>query len=414
MWKTVSEDCNLACDYCYYSRTGGSLPSGVHRIGAPVWKKFLREYMAYCGGTPLNPGVAAFAWQGGEPLLAGLKFFEEVVSDQAQYAHPHTIISNAIQTNGTLITPAWAEFFKHYHFLVGVSLDGPEAIHDARRVTRTGLGSYRRVMRGIEHLRRAGVDFNILTVLHEHNIHQVGALFDFYRREGLSYVQCIPAMDFHAQEPHKPPRYVISPEDYGQFLCEAFDVWYHHGNPDISVRFFDNILARYLGEEPELCILRARCPTTLIIEPNGEVYPCDFYISDDYTVGNVGMDGLDTILQNATYQRFLHQKAILPRACQTCEWLAICHGGCPRNRAEQRWTETETGVDVDYFCGSYQQVYRYGHERMANLAQTLKARRLSEYKKSGGQLPGRNDVCLCGSGKKFKKCCGLLETMDTL
>lgn len=412
MWKTVSEDCNLACDYCYYSRVGGKFGPQVNRIESWLLEKFIKEYMAYAHSEGASPGVASFVWQGGEPLLAGLEFFEEAVSYQAKYARPHTVISNAVQTNATLIDDRWAEFFKQYQFLVGVSLDGPEPIHDVRRVTRAGTGSYRRVMRGIEHLRRTGVDFNILTVLHDQNIHRVTELFQFYRHEGFHYVQFIPAMDFRAQETNQSPRYLISPEEYGQFLCEAFDVWYNHGNPNISVRFFDNILAMYVGEEAELCILRASCPTTLIIEQNGDVYPCDFYISDDYKVGNVGMDTLDTILQNAAYKRFLQKKPALPTPCQTCEWLSLCHGGCPRNRTEPRWMEEV--VDVDYFCSSYQQVYRYGHERMTKLAQTVKARRLREYKKSEGTLPDRNDLCICGSGKKFKKCCGPLEIIEML
>ncbi len=404
MWKTVSEDCNLACDYCYYSRVGGKIGPQINRIELPLLKKFIHEYMEYCQG-----GVASFAWQGGEPLLAGLRFFEDVVYYQAKYAHPHTTISNSVQTNATLINEDWARFFKQYDFLVGVSLDGTQPIHDVRRITRTGSGTYRRVLRGIDHLRNAQVDFNILTVLHEQNIRRALELFQFYRQEGFDYVQFIPAMDFRAQDPHKPPRYLISPQEYGQFLCEAFDLWYNDGNPDMSVRFFDNILARYVGEEAELCILRASCPTTLILEQNGDAYPCDFYINEDYRIGNVETDSLEAILEKMVYAQFLRKKPTLPTPCQTCEWLSLCHGGCPRNRGETRWVDG--AVDVDYFCSSYQQVYRYGHERIMRLAKNIKARRLTEYKRNGHKLPGRNDPCICGSGKKFKKCCEPLDSV---
>ncbi|MDU5951015.1 MAG: radical SAM protein, partial [Paenibacillus macerans] len=152
MWKTVSEDCNLACDYCYYSTCGGKPGPKINRIDSAILDKFIKDYMEH------SQGAANFAWQGGEPLLAGLEFFEEVVYRQALHAPPHTIISNSLQTNATLINDRWASFFKTYNFLIGVSLDGPKEIHDARRVTSNGKGSFDRVMAGIEHLRKHQVD----------------------------------------------------------------------------------------------------------------------------------------------------------------------------------------------------------------------------------------------------------------
>ncbi len=397
MWKTVSEDCNLACDYCYYSRVGGKIGPKVNRIESWILEKFIREYM-----TVSDKGAASFAWQGGEPLLAGLDFFREVVSLQAKYALPGTSISNALQTNATLVNPEWANFFKQYNFLVGVSLDGPREIHDARRVTRSGAGSYDRVMQGIGHLRAADVDFNILTVVHEGNVGRAQDLMEFYRREGFDYVQFIPAMDFRAQETGKPPSYLISAAQYGQFLCEAFDIWYNDGEPDMSVRFFDNILAVYLHQEAELCVHRKFCPTTLILEQNGDAYPCDFYISDEYKLGNVGENSLEEILGSLVHQKFLSKKPTLPVQCQTCEYLQLCHGGCPRNRV---WHEADDGVDPDYFCASYKQIYAYAHERMLEIAERVKRRMLNDHIRRGGKLPGRNDPCLCGSGRKYKKCC---------
>ena len=406
MWKTVSEDCNLACDYCYYSRVGGKIGPKVNRINSGVLEKFIREYMALS-----NRGVASFAWQGGEPLLAGLDFFQATVSLQAKYALPRTSISNALQTNATLIDSEWAQFFKLYHFLIGVSLDGPKEIHDARRVTRSGVGSYDRVMRGINHLRDAGVDFNILTVVHEGNVGHVRELMAFYKSEGFDYIQFIPAMDFRAQETGKPPRYLISPQEYGQFLCDAFDIWYHDGNPEISVRFFDNMLSVYLHQEAELCVHRKTCPTTLILEQNGDAYPCDFFISDEYKLGNIAENSLIEILGNMAHQKFLSMKPTLPEPCQTCEYLQLCHGGCPRNRV---WHEADDGVDPDYFCMSYKQIYAHAHERMIEIAQNVKRQVFQDHLNRGGKLPGRNDPCLCGSGKKFKKCCEPLRRAVTI
>lgn len=399
MWKTVSEACNLACDYCYYSRCGGQ-PKRIDRIESDVLHKFVKEYMA------LTKGVASFAWQGGEPLLAGLEFFQEVVAAQAKYAKPRTAISNALQTNATLINEHWAKFFKQYNFLIGVSLDGPKEIHDARRVTGTGRGSYDRVMRGISYLRDYDVDFNILCVVHEGNVNKAKELMTFYQQEGFSYLQFIPCMDFRAQETDKRPKYLITPEQYGNFMCDVFDFWYDDGYPSTSVRFFDNMLSVYVRREAELCSHRQMCPKTIILEQNGDAYPCDFYINDDYKIGNVAIDSLTDILNSPVYAKFLEKKPDLPDQCQSCEFLNLCYGGCPRNRS---WEETTGGVNPDYFCESYKQIYSYAHERMKKVAKKVKINWLQQYIQAGLKLPERNDPCICGSGKKFKKCCGALK-----
>lgn len=400
MWKTVSEDCNLACDYCYYSTCGGKPGRKINRIDSVILEKFVKEYMERSRGS------ATFAWQGGEPLLAGLDFFEEVVRLQATYAPRNTMISNSLQTNGTLITDKWASFLKKYNFLVGVSLDGPKEIHDARRFDSRGQGSFGRVMRGIEHLRRHRVDFNILTVVHKENVGKAAEMMRFFESEGFAFVQFIPCMDFRAQEINRPGVYDITPEEYGDFLCEAFDYWYNEGEPRTSIRFFDEMLNVYVHREPGLCIHRAACPQTIILEQNGDAFPCDFFINSDWKVGNVGTDSIDEILAHPLYDKFLKMKPNLPEPCQTCEWKKLCHGGCPRNR---EWSDDLLTSDVDYFCSSYKQVYSYGDERMKQLGDKVRARLFEQnvIRYFNGKLPERNDPCPCGSGRKYKRCCAI-------
>lgn len=396
MWKTVSEDCNLACDYCYYSRVSGKNGLKIHRIDSQLLEKFIKEYLVF------TKGIASFVWQGGEPLLAGLDFFEEVVRLQTKYALPNTIIQNAVQTNATLMNDAFALLFKKYHFLLGISIDGPKEIHDVHRVTRTGSGSFDRVMQGVQILRNIEVDFNVLTVLHEGNITRAEDLMEFYEQEGFDFVQFIPGMNFHAQETNEPPTYLITPYQYGEFLCKVFDLWYRDGEPIMSIRFFDNVLSVYLHQEAELCTHQQICPEMLILEPNGDAYPCDFFMSDSYKLGNVGSNDLEDILENAAYKKFADMKPRLPGKCTSCEYLSLCHGGCPRNRL---WDDRDNCVDADYFCEGYKRVYMYIHERMNHLAERIKGQRLREYIEAGGKLPERNAPCICGSGKKFKKCC---------
>lgn len=397
MWKTVSEDCNLACDYCYYSTCAGK-PDGVRRIDESLLETFIEAYMRASQGT------ASFAWQGGEPLLAGLPFFEKVVELQARYAPRGTMISNALQTNGTLITERWADFLKRYNFLVGVSLDGPAALHDQRRVDASGMGSHDRVMRGIRLLEKHQVDFNILTVVHKHNVRHARELIDYFRAEGFHYLQFIPCMDFRSQQVNQPGRYEITPAEYGDFLCEVFDLWYEQGKPRTSIRFFDNLLQAYLNLEAELCVHRSSCPASLVLEQNGDAYPCDFYLHPDWKLGNVGVNALPELLQHPNYTKFQQMKPALPDACHRCSWRKLCHGGCPRNRD---WTAGDDAASRDYFCESYRQVYTYAHDRMLRLAASVRRSWFEDNVRRllGGRLPDRNEPCACGSGRKYKKCC---------
>ena len=298
-----------------------------------------------------------------------------------------------------------ARFFRRYNFLVGVSLDGPRAIHDARRVSRAGQGSFKRVIKGIELLRKYGVDFNILTVLHEANVHRAAELMAFFQDQAFQYVQFIPAMDFRAQEPGQPPRYRISAAEYAESMCQVFDLWYNDGDPKMSIRFFDNMLRVYVNHEAELCIHRKTCPITLVLEPNGDAYPCDFYLNAEYRLGNVGTDSLTEILSNHARHRFGHQKPRLPKPCETCEFVRLCHGGCPRNRL---WGEPEAEPDVDYFCESYRKIYAYAHERMEYLATRIRMAWLREYRRQGHKAPQPNQPCICGSGLAYQACCGVL------
>ncbi|MEK3734370.1 MULTISPECIES: anaerobic sulfatase maturase [Paenibacillus] len=398
MWKTVSEDCNLACDYCYYSTCGGKPGPEINRIDSAILDTFIKDYMQR------SRGAASFAWQGGEPLLAGLAFFEEVVYRQALHAPPHTTISNSLQTNGTLIHDRWASFFKTYHFLIGVSLDGPKEIHDARRVNAAGRGSFDRVMAGIGHLRKHQVDFNILTVIHKGNVGHAKELLAFYREHDFNFVQFIPCMDFRSQQVDRPGVYEITPREYGDFLCDVFDVWYNDGHPNVSIRFFDNMLSVYVNREAELCVHRAACPTSLVLEQNGDAYPCDFFINDAWKLGNAGSDSIADMLAHPNYARFHRMKPALPDKCRSCTWQKLCHGGCPRNR---QWNPEGTTSDPDFFCQSYVQIYAYAHDRMTELGDRLRRELYSSGVKRdyAGRTPGRNEPCPCGSGKKHKACC---------
>lgn len=395
MWKTVSEACNLACDYCYYSTCNGR-PGKFNQIEEQTLEKFIKEYME------MSQGLVSFIWQGGEPLLAGLDFFEKVVYYQKKYSTKFKRASNSIQTNGTLINKYWAQFFSQHGFFVGVSLDGPKEINDQRRVTRTGKPSFDLVMRGIEHLRNHRVEFNILTVIHETNVHRAKDLMNFYQQENFPYVQFIPCMDFKAQQVEQPGVFTITPEEYGSFLCEAFDHWYHDGQPITSVRFFDNMLTGYLNQTAEHCIHQETCPKALVFEQNGDAYPCDFYMDEAYRLGNITVASFEDIATNPKLDTFVNQKKDFPETCKSCEFLKLCQGGCPRNRHNNA---SEDEQSKTYFCHSYKRIYRYAHNRMKLLADKIKQDKLQTLIKAGYPLPKDSDMCMCGSNITFSSCC---------
>lgn len=400
MFKTVSTDCNLDCDYCYYRESLEG--SRVRRRIAPeLLDAFFGQYMDYVA----DAGAASVAWQGGEPTLAGLRFFEQVVALQARHARPGTTISNALQTNGVLIDDAWGTFLKTYNFLVGVSIDGPEEIHNVRRAYKSRRGSFDHAMRGVGVLRRYGVPVNALCVLGPHNVERPRELVRFYRREGFSHVQFIPEMRFQALEPEKPADYAITPAQYGRFLTEAFDEWHEEGRPTLSIRFFDNAVQTYVGVPNESCVQSDRCDAGIVVEHNGDVYPCDFYVHPDWKLGNVLESPLREILKNPKRLAFVLQKhRPLPEACQRCEWLKVCKSGCPRNR-----TAVDDAVRPDYFCAAYKEFYPHAHARLARVAERVRQRQafFHRLQVSPAQVKrtGPNEPCPCGSGKKYKKCC---------
>lgn len=399
MLKPVSSDCNLDCAYCYYRESlYGS--RARHRMAEEMLETFVSQCMECVRGA----GVAAFSWQGGEPTLAGLDFFRRVVELQRRSGRRGTVIQNALQTNGILIDNEWARFLSEQRFLVGVSLDGPQSIHDAYRRDRHGDGSFSRVMRGIEALRRHDVEFNILCVLTSTGVGQARRLIDFFHAEGYSHVQFIPAMDFQAMQPGKPAAYLITPEQYGRFLCEAFDEWYMDGAPTLSVSIFDNYLQSYLGLPNQVCLYADTCDPGITVEYNGDVYPCDFYVHPDWRLGNALEEPLVDILGRPERAAFIAQKTPLPRACQSCRWRPICKGGCFRNRS--LLPAGQTGPD--YFCQSYKALLDHADERLRHLRDAVlrRHRYLDALASPEGIAPGRNNPCPCGSGRKYKQCCG--------
>ena len=401
MFKTVS-GCNLDCNYCYYRRSVAGSGPAMH-VRRDVIEAFMPAYMRHVADSH----QASLSWQGGEPTLAGLDFFREAVSTEARFAIPPMSINNALQTNGVLIDDTWAEFLAEYNFLVGVSLDGPEPVHDVTRKDVGGSGSFRRVMGGIRALKRHSVDTNILCVLTQHNVRRAGELADFFLSEGLGYLQFMPGMAFKSSEPQAPASYLVSADEYGSFLTELFDLWYGSGVPSFSVRAFNNILQSLLGDGNDLCVHAEDCHAGLLVECNGDVYPCDFYIHPHWKLGNVLTHSLEDMAGGAKLREFSLRKRLLPPTCEKCDYVSLCRGECPRNRVPA----TDGTPGPGYFCASYKRLFRHSLPRFRELAGRLaNYRRYTQMRKTSGNrmaapLVGHTG-CPCGSGRSYGTCCG--------
>ena len=397
--KPASADCNLHCTYCFYHErpTDPYLEiEGRHVMDDETLQTLIRE------GMRLMPQAAAFGWQGGEPTLTGINFFRRVVTYQQQFGRSGQVVSNGVQTNGTLIDDEWAQLFHEYSFLLGISLDGPQKWHDHYRTVAGGQGSHERVMRGIEALRRHDAEFNILSVVNNITAQHPEEIFSYMREHDFRYLQFIPIVETDPVTGGIAD-FAVSPQQFGDFICTIFDLWYNSGHPETSVRLFDNVLLAYAGHGPQVCQFQEECGDYVVVEYNGDVYPCDFYVEEQLHLGNIHEQPLDTIATSPRAVAFRRRKRKADPACETCPWLHICNHGCPLMR-----DHNPSGRN-HYLCKAYQQFFAHSEQRLKALSKQVPPPPTppdEAPRRAKPQRVGRNDPCPCGSGIKYKKCCG--------
>jgi len=344
--KPASAVCNLDCSYCFYLDREAdpyqALPG--RRMTLETLERMVDTFLFY------SYPASIFAFQGGEPTLAGPAFFESLVEFQKRYGRNGQAVSNAMQTNGILLDDAWCGIFKETQWLIGISLDGPEPAHDLYRVNKAGAGTWRKVIQGVECLKKNGVEFNVLCVLSQANVGQPKELYRFFRSLEIEHIQFIPLSEFDGLG--QPLPFTITPEQYGRFLCETFDLWW----PDrrrVRIRYFDNIAEALAGQKPGTCTMHETCDSYVVVEYNGDVYPCDFFVEEGWKLGNVNDDSWSEIARRQRRYQFAATKTIPHAECQVCEYQSICHGGCPKHRHDQRGQFT----DLDYFCSAYKMIF---------------------------------------------------------
>ena len=415
MTKPRGAICNLDCKYCYFLSKEHLYPGSEFRMSENLLEEYTRQYIE----AQQVPEVT-FAWQGGEPTLMGLEFFQKAAEYQQKYKKPGMRIYNALQTNAVLIDDDWAEFFAANDFLLGVSIDGSHDLHDAYRVDKGGAPTLDRVLRGVEFLRKHGVEFNILTTVHAANASEPLKVYRFIRDEvGAQFMQFIPIVerdnDTGYQEGDKITNRSVGSEQYGDFLITIFEEWVRKDVGKVFVQIFDVALAAWTGNRPGLCVFEETCGTALAMEHNGDVFSCDHYVEPDYLVGNLNVIPLTEIVSSEKQFKFGQDKRdTLPQYCLDCEVRFVCNGGCPKNR----FIQTPDGEDgLNYLCAGYRKFFNHVNLPMRFMAQELAARRppanvmfhmakLDADQQAAFAKAGRNDPCPCGSGKKYKQCHG--------
>jgi uncharacterized protein len=355
--KPAGPDCNLRCNYCFYRQKAGLFEGKQHRMSDRLLEAMISQLMAM--------GVTTFSWQGGEPALMGLDFYRRIVELEIEYGAPGTSVSNAFQTNGTLLDADWARFFAEYNFLVGLSIDGPARLHDHYRKDTSGKGTHKRVMDVAKLLRDNGVEFNILALINDVNVTEPDAVWDFLKANDFAFLQFVPCVEPGGKGKAAP--FSITPEQFGEFLVAVFDRWVEDF-PDMSVRDFDDMLAREVGMVPGTCTVSERCGSYVVIEHNGDVFACDFFVTAKWRLGNMTQTPLAEIVASERLEQFARQKGEHGRVCESCKYLPWCHGGCQKHRIVLGGEVTEP----TYFCKSYKRLFAYALPKMPELAQRLR------------------------------------------
>jgi uncharacterized protein len=414
MAKPIGPICNLDCKYCFYLEKERLYPEKINASDFRMTDDVLRNYVRQHIGQQNVPEIT-FAWQGGEPTLMGLDFFRRAVELQAEYCPPTQRIANALQTNGLLLDDAWCDFFRRENFLIGLSIDGPKEIHDAYRVNKAGHGTHDAVMRAWGLLKKHGVQYNTLTVVNRLVGDHPTEVYEFLKDNGSAFMQFIPLVERVGAEPHAlagPPLlkvlapyaevapWSVLPDQFGNFICEIFDRWVRRDVGTIFVQLFDVQLGIEVGAGSSLCVFAETCGRAMALEHNGDLYSCDHFVYPDFKLGNIMDQTIDHMVHSPAQKQFGDDKRdALPQYCQRCEVKKYCNGECPKHRF---LTTPDGEPGLNYLCAGYKKIFTHMQPYLRIMADLLRRGRPAADLMS----LGLDDPCPCGSGMKFKRCCG--------
>ncbi|SFO04711.1 anaerobic sulfatase maturase [Proteiniclasticum ruminis] len=360
--KPASGYCNMNCSYCFYNDvTNHRATKNYGFMTMDTVEEFVRKAFAYADS------YVGFAFQGGEPTLVGIEFYKGFIGLVEKYNTKGIHVEYSLQTNGTTLHEGWAEFFRQHNFLIGLSMDGPAEIHDLNRVDYLGNGTYKEVLKAAMMLRKHKVEFNVLTVVTRNVARHPGKVYQFLKKNGFMYMQFIPCLDRLDVRPGG-EKFSLTPEDYGRFLCQIFDLWHHDlkQNIPVSVRMFDNLIQILLGYSPESCDMAGVCSVNTVVEADGSVYPCDFYVLDQWKLGSILQDDFSSLKKRDRAIHFVDESKTKNMECFSCDYFALCKSGCKRHYVESAASRE------NYYCSSYKKFYAYSFERLREVAQLVR------------------------------------------
>jgi len=405
MAKPVGSLCNLECSYCYYLETGRFAQSQPQsRMSDSLLEGYIHQYIASSPGP-----VVQFTWHGGEPTLAGLNFYRLAVELQKRHLPEGWSCWNNLQTNGILLDDEWCSFLADAHFDVGLSIDGTQWLHDQNRKDHSGSGSYERAVAAVRRLQAYGIQPDLLCTVTSATAQEPLAVYRTLKDLNTGWIQFIPIVRLTADG--QPTADSVTGEGYGAFLCAVFDEWVRHDLGRLNVQLFAEMALVWSGGKASLCWMAPTCGRVLIVEHDGSVYSCDHFVNPDHRIGNLESSSLSELADLPVQRRFGNEKQTkLPLQCHACSWLALCNGGCPKDR----FVLAENGEQgLNYLCGGLRQFFAHAEQPLRHVLQLRKQGLTSEAimdellaeSQARWRGVGRNDPCPCGSGRKAKYCC---------
>jgi uncharacterized protein len=367
----------------------------------------LEEYIFQHIETCPDP-VIGFSWHGGEPTLLGLDYFKKIVGLQRKHLPPQRRIINGIQTNGTLLDEDWCRFLAAEGFAVGISLDGPQEMHDSHRLTKGGNPTHSQAIRGYDLLRKHRISCDVLCVVHDRNVHHPTEVYRFFKRIKAPYISFLPLVEPQPDPDGGVSSRTVPSEAFGAFLCNIFDEWLSRDIGQVKIQAFEETAGAALGEEHASCIFRKTCGDVLVLEHNGDFFACDHFVDKEHHFGNIRENSLADLIDDPRQRAFGRLKRdTLPRYCLECEVLPLCNGGCPKDRI-LRTPDGEAGLN--YLCAAYKQFFNHCRPFLEELSSlwdraTVEGPPRPAVATRAHPGTGRNSPCPCGSGKKYKKCC---------
>ena len=418
--KPTGAICNLGCSYCFFLDKEDLYEGSRFHMSDEVLERYIRQLVdAHSAPT------VTVAWQGGEPTLMGLDFFRRAIDVQERYRKPGMSFENTIQTNGTLLTDEWCEFLKANDYLVGISIDGPQPLHDVNRVNKRGEGTFDKVMRGLRLLQKHGVEYNVLTTVNSVNGSFPLEVYRFLRDDvGTDWMQFIPVVERVDQDGN--PAFLngeyasersVGPEQFGRFLREIFDEWVRNDVGSIYVQTFEAAVRNWMGlPSSGMCVFNETCGLGVALEHNGDLYSCDHFVEPEYLIGNINDAAMGDLVASQRQHDFgMYKRDLLPQYCMDCDVRFACHGECPKNR----FIETPDGESgLNYLCAGFKDFFHHVDEPMKVMVEAIRTGNtaspvMAYMAQSDASFAaavakaGRNDPCPCGSGAKTKRCHGL-------